>query len=81
MNLNKTHSSWHIRRRCDWGRVEGDAYDVLTPEGLRVEVKSTGYLQAWAQPSHSRISFGSMKDRTRTPEGGESADPTLNADV
>lgn len=62
-------------------RVEWDAYDVLTPEGLRVEVKSAGYLQAWAQRAHSRISFGSMKGRTWTPEGGESPEATLNADV
>lgn len=62
-------------------RVEWDAYDVLTPEGIRVEVKSAGYLQVWAQRRLSRISFGSMKGRTWTPEGGESPEATLNADV
>jgi len=62
-------------------RVEWDAYDVLTPDGFRVEVKSAGYLQAWAQRRPSRISFGSMKGRTWTPEDGESATATLNADV
>lgn len=30
-------------------RVEWDAYDVLTPDGVRVEVKVRGYLQSWAQ--------------------------------
>lgn len=62
-------------------RLEWDAYDVLTPEGVRVEVKSAGYLQAWAQRRLSRISFGSMKGRTWTPEDGESPTATLNADV
>lgn len=62
-------------------RVEWDAFDVLTPEGVRVEVKSAGYLQAWAQRRLSRISFGSMKGRTWTPEDGESPTATLNADV
>jgi len=62
-------------------RVEWDAYDVLTPEGIRVEVKSAGYLQVWAQRRLSRISFGSMKGRTWTPEDGESPEATLNADV
>lgn len=62
-------------------RVEWDAYDVLTPEGIRVEVKSAGYLQVWAQRRLSRVSFGSMKGRTWTPEGGESPEATLNADV
>lgn len=61
--------------------MEWDAYDVLTPEGVRVEVKSAGYLQAWAQRRLSRISFGSMKGRTWTPEDGESPTATLNADV
>src|SRR5690606_38685474 len=45
-------------------RVEWDAYDVLTPEGIRVEVKSAGFLQAWAQRRLSRIAFGTMKGRT-----------------
>lgn len=62
-------------------RVEWDAYDVLTPEGIRVEVKSAGYLQVWAQRRLSRVSFGSMKGRTWTPQGGESPEATLNADV
>ena len=62
-------------------RVEWDAFDVQTPEGIKVEVKSAGYLQAWRQRRLSRISFGSMKGRTWTPEDGESPEPTLNADV
>ncbi|TCN28591.1 hypothetical protein EV644_1455 [Kribbella orskensis] len=62
-------------------RIEWDAYDIFTPEGIRVEVKSAGYLQTWAQRRLSRISFGSMKGRTWAPETGESAEATLNADV
>lgn len=62
-------------------RIEWDAFDVLTPEGIRVEVKSVGRLQAWSQRRLSRISFGSMMGRTWTPEDGESPEATLNADV
>lgn len=62
-------------------RVEWDAFDVLTPEDIRVEVKSAGYLQTWSQRRLSRISFGSMKARTWSPEAGESSEATLNADV
>lgn len=62
-------------------RVEWDAFDVLTPEGVRIEVKSAGYLQAWDQRKPSRISFGSLKGRVWTSTDGESPDPTLNADV
>lgn len=61
--------------------MEWDAFDVLSPEGARVEVKSAGYLQAWAERSPSRISFGSMKGRTWTPESGWSEGAILNADV
>lgn len=38
-------------------RDEWDPYDVATPSGVRVEVKSAAYLQAWAQRSESLISF------------------------
>lgn len=39
--------------RTEWG-----AYDLLTPEGIKVEVKSSAYLQTWDQVEHSKISFG-----------------------
>lgn len=39
-------------------RREWDAADLLTPDGLRVEVKSAAYLQTWAQARPSRITFG-----------------------
>ena len=63
-------------------RVEWDAYDVLTPSGVRVEVKSAGYLQAWPQRRPSRISFSGLTARTSTEDGTAYADArTHNADV
>src|SRR5690349_14432789 len=50
-------------------RVEWDAYDVLAPDETKIEVKSSAYLQAWAQRGVSRISFGGLRSRTWTPEG------------
>jgi hypothetical protein len=38
-------------------RNEWDSYDVTTPAGLRIEVKSAAYLQSWAQRAESLISF------------------------
>jgi hypothetical protein len=38
-------------------RSEWDSYDVTTPTGLRIEVKSAAYLQSWAQRAESLISF------------------------
>ena len=39
--------------RKDWG-----PYDVLTPDGIRVEVKASAYIQAWKQSRLSKIIFG-----------------------
>jgi hypothetical protein len=47
---------------CDLGitdgmRVEWDAYDLQTRQGVKVEVKSAAYLQSWHQRQLSPISF------------------------
>ncbi len=39
--------------KTDWG-----PYDILAPGGIKVEVKSSAYLQAWKQKRHSKIIFG-----------------------
>ena len=39
--------------RDEWAPV-----DLLTSEGVSVEVKSAAYIQSWHQDRHSRISFG-----------------------
>jgi hypothetical protein len=66
---------------ADRPRVEWDAYDVLTPDGVRVEVKSAAYLQAWAQAALSKVRFGGLNARTWTAETGYSAAGSYNADV
>lgn len=38
-------------------RTEWDAYDLVTDEGVRVEVKSSAYIQTWHQRQLSRPSF------------------------
>lgn len=38
-------------------RQEWDAYDVITPKGIKVEVKSAAYIQSWAQSKYSSIQF------------------------
>lgn len=38
--------------RDEWG-----AYDLLTPYGIKIEVKSAAYLQTWEQKKLSKISF------------------------
>lgn len=39
-------------------RTEWDAYDLVTTDGITVEVKSSAYLQSWAQQKVSAIRFG-----------------------
>ncbi len=39
-------------------REEWDAFDLISPEGITIEVKSSSYLQSWAQSKLSIISFG-----------------------
>jgi len=45
--------------RDEWG-----AYDLLSPEGIRVEVKSAAYIQSWYQSKPSIISFRVPKTRS-----------------
>lgn len=64
-------------RRISWAN-----HDVTTASGRRVEVKSSGHLQSWAQARHSRLNFGRVAARTwddRTNELG--AEPEVRADV
>jgi hypothetical protein len=59
-----------------WGN-----FDVLTPEGIKVEVKSSGYLQSWTQRRLSRIVFSGLKARSWDAETRYSAEPEFRADV
>lgn len=38
-------------------RTEWDVYDLITKSGLKIEVKSSAYIQSWAQAKYSDISF------------------------
>jgi hypothetical protein len=57
-------------------------FDVLSREGIRIEVKSSGYCQSWTQRELSRISFGRLAARTWDEETGElSPEREVKADV
>lgn len=38
-------------------RIEWDAYDLITDDGIKIEVKSSSYIQSWGQLRHSYINF------------------------
>lgn len=59
-----------------------DNFDVTTPSGVRVEVKSSAYLQSWNQRQVSKIVFSGLTGRSlvgSTAEYGEERE--LRADV
>ncbi|MFJ4294938.1 hypothetical protein [Curtobacterium sp. NPDC089689] len=63
-------------------RVEWDAYDLLLDDRIRVEVKSSAYLQAWEQPRLSRIEFRGLRGTRYHPRHGDDpAGKQLNAHV
>lgn len=49
-------------------RDEWAAYDLLSPEGIRVEVKSAAYIQSWSQRQLSSITFKVRKTRAWSAE-------------
>lgn len=63
-------------------REEWVSYDLTTDDGIKVEVKSAGYLQPWHQDQLSRVSFVIPKTRlydASTSRLGEA--PARHADV
>jgi hypothetical protein len=63
-------------------RDEWSAYDLQTPEGVRVEVKSAAYIQTWYQSSLSKISFRTPKTRAYDPNTNQlDDDAKRQADV
>ena len=39
-------------------RTEWDSYDILTEDNIRIEVKSSAYIQTWVQKTYSHLTFG-----------------------
>ena len=63
-------------------REEWAAYDLCTPDGITVEVKSAAYVQSWAQRRPSAIQFGVGKRRAWDPATNHMAEkPTRSAAV
>jgi hypothetical protein len=62
-----------LRIPTDGVRVGWAAWDLTTPEGIRVEVKSAAYLQSWAQKQLSTISFRTPKTLPWDADRGEFA--------
>ena len=62
-------------------RREWDAFDFVTAEGLKIEVKSGAYIQSWAQRNFSPISFTVSPRRGWSDTEGYQSVPKRHADV
>jgi len=62
-------------------RIEWDAIDVISPSGVKVEVKSSAYVQSW-KGKPSRITFGIQPKRAWSwKDNCFGASPLRTADV
>ncbi|MEU7112934.1 hypothetical protein [Streptomyces sp. NPDC046182] len=61
--------------------VEWESFDVLTGDGLRVEVKASAYVQGWDQRGPTPVRFTRLRGRAWSPQTGGPAESTYNADV
>ncbi len=52
-------------------RQEWESYDLLTTEGIKIEVKSSAYIQAWHQKQLSTITFSIKPARYWNSKNGE----------
>ena len=63
-------------------RDEWAAWDLETPEGAKVEVKSSAFLQVWSQRAYSKVVFSTLKTRAWSSETNrQEPDPRRHADV
>jgi hypothetical protein len=63
-------------------REEWDAYDLMTKSGVRIEVKSSAYIQTWAQNELSNISFTISEAKAWDSDTGKWSETTQrNSDV
>lgn len=52
-----------VNARQNW-----KSYDVLSPEGIKIEVKASGYIQAWQQEKLSSVKFSIRPAHAWNPE-------------
>src|SRR6266545_3031057 len=65
----------HLQGHIGW------PYDFNISNGLRVEVKSAAYLQAWPLTKYTSIRFSGLKSKKMTPGAGFAVEATRNADI
>ena len=62
-------------------REEWNAYDLVTKQGLKIEIKSSSYLQSWRQDRLSNIIFGIKPTLVWEDMNKRSQKPQRQADI
>lgn len=63
-------------------RVEWDAWDLVTPDGTTIEVKSSAYVQAWAPPARpGNVRYSGLLARHWVDVGSQTGSMTDTPDV
>lgn len=63
-------------------RDEWSAYDLISPEGIKIEVKSASYIQSWYQKDFSKIGFSIREAKEWSNETNlMSANPSRTSDL
>ena len=66
----------HTQMRVDWA-----PYDLISPSGRRIEVKSAAYLQSWEQDYYSKIIFDIAPHRAWDAKTGFAPEAKRNSDL
>jgi len=85
-NIRGVFSEWLVAKLLDLNVPVRDSWapcDLETPDGVRIEVKSGAYLQAWhdEKTPSSKIIFSGLKGKTWSLKSGYSDEQTYNADI
>lgn len=83
-SLRGIFAEWLVARLLGLNQQVRDpwaAWDLITPEGVTIEVKASAYLQSWSADRTSLISFGGLKGQTWSVQTGYSGVATYNADI
>lgn len=62
-------------------RYEWESFDLKTENDISIEVKSSAYIQSWAQKRKSNIRFSIAPTRELLEDGNYSSTPKRQADV
>ena len=62
-------------------RIDWMPYDVTSPSGRHIEVKSAAYLQSWTKDYYSKIIFDIAPKRAWSPDAGYSPECTRHSDL